>query len=214
MFTVWRCFFFVWIRRQPRSTRTATLFPYTTLFRSPRRRCAAARFHLSYRPCRIDAGIAPARRGGRCPAAARADAAARVGTGRRADRAAGIALVARALPHAACAGARLAWPRLCPRPARDGEGIERDHRDRRRPDRHRQPRAVPPCSARALYRDDPCRRGVDGRNAGTGARAHGAARDLAPRYPARPVAITAGHARRDELALRSEEYTSELQTLM
>src|SRR3546814_19993210 len=29
-------FFFVMIRRPPRSTRTATLFPYTTLFRSVR----------------------------------------------------------------------------------------------------------------------------------------------------------------------------------
>src|SRR3546814_13645361 len=29
-------FFFVMIRRPPRSTRTATLFPYTTLFRSRR----------------------------------------------------------------------------------------------------------------------------------------------------------------------------------
>src|SRR3546814_1513340 len=28
-------FFFLMIRRQPRSTRTDTLFPYTTLFRSP-----------------------------------------------------------------------------------------------------------------------------------------------------------------------------------
>src|SRR3546814_18040249 len=28
------CFFFVMILRPPRSTRTATLFPYTTLFRS------------------------------------------------------------------------------------------------------------------------------------------------------------------------------------
>src|SRR3546814_15784304 len=28
------CFFFLIIRRPPRSTRTATLFPYTTLFRS------------------------------------------------------------------------------------------------------------------------------------------------------------------------------------
>src|SRR3546814_3738530 len=40
-------FFFLMIRRPPRSTRTDTLFPYTTLFRSPstgrpksRRRCA------------------------------------------------------------------------------------------------------------------------------------------------------------------------------
>src|SRR3546814_20628377 len=32
-FTVY-CFFFLMIRRPPRSTRTDTLFPYTTLFRS------------------------------------------------------------------------------------------------------------------------------------------------------------------------------------
>src|SRR3546814_1904039 len=31
-----RCFFFLMIRRPPRSTRTDTLFPYTTLFRSLR----------------------------------------------------------------------------------------------------------------------------------------------------------------------------------
>src|SRR3546814_8503580 len=31
------CFFFLMIRRPPRSTRTDTLFPYTTLFRSPRK---------------------------------------------------------------------------------------------------------------------------------------------------------------------------------
>src|SRR3546814_7928753 len=31
------------IRRPPRSTRTDTLFPYTTLFRSPTRRCGARR---------------------------------------------------------------------------------------------------------------------------------------------------------------------------
>src|SRR3546814_1782206 len=30
-------FFFLMVRRPPRSTRTDTLFPYTTLFRSPRR---------------------------------------------------------------------------------------------------------------------------------------------------------------------------------
>src|SRR3546814_5854037 len=29
------CFFFLMIRRPPRSTRADTLFPYTTLFRSP-----------------------------------------------------------------------------------------------------------------------------------------------------------------------------------
>src|SRR3546814_15139897 len=31
------CFFFLMIRRPPRSTRTDTLFPYTTLFRSRQR---------------------------------------------------------------------------------------------------------------------------------------------------------------------------------
>src|SRR3546814_11233394 len=31
------CLFFLMIRRPPRSTRTDTLFPYTTLFRSPAR---------------------------------------------------------------------------------------------------------------------------------------------------------------------------------
>src|SRR3546814_20607992 len=35
---LWYLFFFLMIRRPPRSTRTDTLFPYTTLFRS--RRCA------------------------------------------------------------------------------------------------------------------------------------------------------------------------------
>src|SRR3546814_14591987 len=37
------CFFFLMIRRPPRSTRTYTLFPYTTLFRS---RGAIARFRI------------------------------------------------------------------------------------------------------------------------------------------------------------------------
>src|SRR3546814_13875084 len=31
---LWICFLFLMIRRPPRSTRTDTLFPYTTLFRS------------------------------------------------------------------------------------------------------------------------------------------------------------------------------------
>src|SRR3546814_1343175 len=35
------CFFFVMIRRPPRSTRTDTLFPYTTLFRSTHQAGAA-----------------------------------------------------------------------------------------------------------------------------------------------------------------------------
>src|SRR3546814_1153542 len=34
---VFLCFFFLMIRRPPRSTRTDTLFPYTTLFRSGRK---------------------------------------------------------------------------------------------------------------------------------------------------------------------------------
>src|SRR3546814_15581405 len=43
-FTVrlFRSFFFLMIRRPPRSTRTDTLFPYTTLFRSP---CLAGHYH-------------------------------------------------------------------------------------------------------------------------------------------------------------------------
>src|SRR3546814_5689361 len=44
------------IRRPPRSTRTDTLFPYTTLFRSPRRRRAPTRRArsrgASHRPAR------------------------------------------------------------------------------------------------------------------------------------------------------------------
>src|SRR3546814_5586849 len=35
------CFFFLMTRRHPRSTRTDTLFPYTTLFRSHRCRSAS-----------------------------------------------------------------------------------------------------------------------------------------------------------------------------
>src|SRR3546814_7941654 len=36
-------FFFLMIRRPPRSTRSATLFPYTTLFRSPDTTCRSPR---------------------------------------------------------------------------------------------------------------------------------------------------------------------------
>src|SRR3546814_1820245 len=45
-------FFFLMIRRPPRSTRTDTLFPYTTLFRSgpgAARRSAASSWRLSWR---------------------------------------------------------------------------------------------------------------------------------------------------------------------
>src|SRR3546814_1424614 len=35
MYVLYVCYFFVMIRRPPSATRTDTLFPYTTLFRSP-----------------------------------------------------------------------------------------------------------------------------------------------------------------------------------
>src|SRR3546814_19109729 len=43
-------FFFLMILRPPRSTRTDTLFPYTTLFRSPATTCVSG--------CRCEAGAA------------------------------------------------------------------------------------------------------------------------------------------------------------
>src|SRR3546814_12625436 len=43
-------FFFLMIRRPPRSTRTDTLFPYTTLFRSHRLPALAARRPAGHRP--------------------------------------------------------------------------------------------------------------------------------------------------------------------
>src|SRR3546814_1581406 len=49
-------FFFLMIRRPPRSTRTDTLFPYTTLFRSPRDFPAGHRDEAAM-PCRGPAGI-------------------------------------------------------------------------------------------------------------------------------------------------------------
>src|SRR3546814_7853669 len=45
-------FFFLMIRRPPRSTRTDTLFPYTTLFRSPARRRRAPAGSSVLRPAR------------------------------------------------------------------------------------------------------------------------------------------------------------------
>src|SRR3546814_5637358 len=52
-------FFFLMIRRQPRSTRTDTLFPYTTLFRSrgPRHQVYGS---LSTMPCTRMAACTPA----------------------------------------------------------------------------------------------------------------------------------------------------------
>src|SRR3546814_2109799 len=58
------------IRRPPRSTRTDTLFPYTTLFRS----VAARTRHRNRAPAARPApalGLRPRRRTGRAPAAAR-----------------------------------------------------------------------------------------------------------------------------------------------
>src|SRR3546814_18815092 len=46
---VYKFFFFLRVRRPPRSTRTDTLFPYTTLFRSDVGRRLAARHMLAAR---------------------------------------------------------------------------------------------------------------------------------------------------------------------
>src|SRR3546814_7959303 len=53
-------FFFLMIRRPPRSTRTDTLFPYTTLFRSDRsrRRCRSGRLAMRRREFLAFAGSA------------------------------------------------------------------------------------------------------------------------------------------------------------
>src|SRR3546814_7864472 len=54
-------FFFVWIRPPPRSTRTDTLFPYTTLVRSARRR-------VTWHAARHDkSGSCPGRAGSAAP---------------------------------------------------------------------------------------------------------------------------------------------------
>src|SRR3546814_10746622 len=58
-------FFFLMIRRPPRSTRTDTLFPYTTLFRSraePYRPVARRRFVGRYRPRACELGQLRSRR--------------------------------------------------------------------------------------------------------------------------------------------------------
>src|SRR3546814_9073338 len=46
------CVFFLMIRRPPGSTRTDTLFPYTTLFRSQKRRGELIGFGLRFPPLR------------------------------------------------------------------------------------------------------------------------------------------------------------------
>src|SRR3546814_3916882 len=65
-FTVCAClsYFFFRIRRPPRSTRTDTLFPYTTLFRAPvvaGNRAVAARVVRVRTTVPVDAGDHPAR---------------------------------------------------------------------------------------------------------------------------------------------------------
>src|SRR3546814_11408611 len=59
--------FFLMIRRPPRSTRTDTLFPYTTLFRS----CAAGRAGERRRACQGRAALRPCQR--RDPEGARSE---------------------------------------------------------------------------------------------------------------------------------------------
>src|SRR3546814_5489128 len=70
------------IRRPPRSTRTDTLFPYTTLFRSARRRARA----VPARQCRAQARRQCERRQPRCRRRARAHRAADFGDRARGRR--------------------------------------------------------------------------------------------------------------------------------
>src|SRR3546814_15153758 len=53
LFDLLYCFFFLMIRRPPRSTRTDTLFPYTTLFRSPQ----AAGSRITGSPLRLKLNV-------------------------------------------------------------------------------------------------------------------------------------------------------------
>src|SRR3546814_13209321 len=105
--------FFLMSRRPPRSTRTDTLFPYTTLFRSVRRRDHPERRHG--RRTGIERRL---RHHGRQDGALRLSAG---GTG-RAKRVRDRGL-RRALPRAPCRGAALR-PRLCA-----AEGIRRNREE-------------------------------------------------------------------------------------
>src|SRR3546814_9563306 len=51
VFTLLFVFFFLMLRRPPRSTRTDTLFPYTTLFRSPQTVVPCSRIRLRCSAC-------------------------------------------------------------------------------------------------------------------------------------------------------------------
>src|SRR3546814_6139406 len=58
------CFFFLMIRRPPRSTRTDTLFPYTTLFRSPKWRKEMRKFVAGFGLCAMALGLSACGSGG------------------------------------------------------------------------------------------------------------------------------------------------------
>src|SRR3546814_3248976 len=60
-------FFFLMIRRPPRSTRTDTLLPYPTLFRSRRHHAAGERLPSVHRPRERDLQRRHHRHGGRLP---------------------------------------------------------------------------------------------------------------------------------------------------
>src|SRR3546814_11303222 len=64
--TIFSFLFFLMIRRPPRSTRTDTLFPYTTLFRSPNRR-DDGKLHQPASLCLRPVRIYRHRWTGRCP---------------------------------------------------------------------------------------------------------------------------------------------------
>src|SRR3546814_3021260 len=101
-------FFVLMIRRPPRSTRTDTLFPYTTLFRSVRQPALDPRFRAARRPRRLaDRAPPPGRRAG--DPAGQPDHAVAAG-GAALDRLRGR----RAAAHAR-AGAARSLPRPAPR---------------------------------------------------------------------------------------------------
>src|SRR3546814_13915498 len=74
LWTMYVRFFFLMIRRPPRSTRTDTLFPYTTLFRSPDRGAAGRAVEGGGLGFGRRAGLHPVVRGRQSEGAARADA--------------------------------------------------------------------------------------------------------------------------------------------
>src|SRR3546814_3379114 len=90
------------IRRPPRSTRTDTLFPYTTLFRSP----APVVHARGGRACSHSGGGRPAGQGAGGNAGCRAFPPHHQGAGPDAGGGAGIAGVARRLPPVRGIGAR------------------------------------------------------------------------------------------------------------